>query len=222
MGTVKRFDPVTREAKIAEVARLTRLGFSQVEIALRVGVCSSTVALYQRKATQRLREVTVGERQDAVNEKLALLAEVRREAYEAWQASKREGYTRTYEECEEVVCKFCGGTGNSKVLDMEGSPKRCGACGGKGLRREPSRMVEEIRSPEPNNAFLKTILDTIKQEADLLGLEAPKEVKTEGVTHHFDWNVLFTRQQAPDPLEARILREVEGTEQGGGGANPGG
>jgi hypothetical protein len=100
-----------READLAETARLDRMGFSQREIAERIGVSSVQICFDLRKLRKRYVEqanVHAGER---IGELLASYRDVRREAWLAWQKS--------WEDAERVSERVGGNAGDSVTTTRE-------------------------------------------------------------------------------------------------------
>ena len=77
-----------READLAETARLDRLGYSQREIAAKIGVSCVQICYDLRTIRKRYARQAMEHTRELVGETLALLRDVRKEAHEAWERSK--------------------------------------------------------------------------------------------------------------------------------------
>ena len=80
-----------REEALARVADLDRMGYGQVAMARMLGVSQPQVCYDLKAVRSRYRETQLAKVEEAVNEKLAQLRDVRCEAWEAWERSKEEG-----------------------------------------------------------------------------------------------------------------------------------
>ncbi len=75
--------------------------------------------------------------------------------------------------------------------------------------------LEYVETPcEPNPAHLKTVLECLKAECDLLGLYPKKEVSIKGtVSQAINWDILAglppDGQECPDEVELEITRRLE-------------
>src|SRR5262245_27868678 len=76
-----------READLAETARLDRMGFTQREIAERIGVSSVQICFDLRKLRKRYVEQANVHAGEKIGELLAGYRDVRREAWQAWERS---------------------------------------------------------------------------------------------------------------------------------------
>jgi hypothetical protein len=131
-----------READLAETARLDRMGFTQREIAERIGVSSVQICLDLRKLRKRYVEqanVHAGER---IGELLASYRDVRREAWLAWEKS--------WEDVERVTVRVCGSDPFADVVTT-------------------TTTVRDRRLPGAE--YLQLVMDTFASERRLLGLD---------------------------------------------------
>src|SRR4051812_23819915 len=93
-----KFTKTEREAVLAEVARLDRLGWNQFEIATAVKVTQPQVCHYLRKIRQRHQDSQLEERGALVREKLEQYRDVMLEAWAAWERSRRDARRLTRKE----------------------------------------------------------------------------------------------------------------------------
>jgi hypothetical protein len=195
-GQQKNRNQAARDAQLETIAKMTRRGYTQYQIAQQVGVSIATVVYDQKIIKARWRERQVDEYDDLVKEKLEQLREVRREAWEAWERSKEDWYREVEEHGPSGDEEDKGDAEVSIVL----------------LRRI---ITKAGRLPE--NAYLMTIMKTIEQECRLtgLGVDVDKDGNKPAVVV-IDWNTATVRAGEPrkvkavdeDPV-ARRLAEVE-------------
>jgi hypothetical protein len=145
-----------READAAEVERLDRRGYSQREIASRVGVAPSQVCYDLKLLRKRYQDTQLAERSAAVAEKLEQYREVRREAWEAWDRSKDNKEKEIKEKISNLAQQAEPGTG------------------------EKLKAVITTEGRLPGNEYLRTIVQTFQDERELLGLDAPKKLEHGG------------------------------------------
>jgi DNA-binding transcriptional ArsR family regulator len=154
-----KFDSeLKRRDAMVVVARYDRAGCDQTEIAKAleretgVKVSQPTVSSYLRKLKDEYKARAIEDRDVMVKEKCAQFADLRREAWLAWD--------------------------RSQTLDDEGE-KKAG-----------------------DSRFLSVMMDTLRAECDLLGLDAPK--KSEVLTGTLDLNKLLGPAGAEDLVEKQI------------------
>ena len=179
MGKNKSGQKVRSKAQIAEdrarIMQYMRRGWTQESIAIELGVSQQQVSLDYRRILQDSLERRAPDPEEDVEGKLLELAEVKREAWLAWERSKEHAVETT-----EV-----DGTRGAST-----SVKRKGQVG--------------------DAKFLEAVLSCVKQERELRGLDAPKEMRVRGqvVNHNVDWNV-FADLDSLGPLDQVGKDEVE-------------
>ncbi len=141
-----------REQALLEVARLDGLGHTTRSIAAKMGVSHTQVEYDLRIIKRRYAEATLEERHAKVTEKIAQLRDVRRRAYEEWERSRKDRERTTK-------------TKTGPATDAEGKP-----AGGS------MKVTITTEHGLGRNEYLTTILRTLEDEADLLGLYAPVKV----------------------------------------------
>ncbi len=157
-GGAKR-TPAQRERDLAIITQLHFQRFSQAEIAKQVkkitrakySITQQTVSNDIKEIEKRLSEATIEEANTARMEKLVELKVLKAENWRAWRRSQEDAETLT----EESV-----------------KPK-------KDARRKPVpvKSTKQAKGQSGNPAFLRLILDCIREEKELLGLNAPIEIK---------------------------------------------
>jgi DNA-binding CsgD family transcriptional regulator len=148
-----------READRAEVERLDRRGYSQREIASRLKISPSTVCGDLKAIREEYRETRQADRAEHVALKLAQLREVRKEAWEAWDRSKDNKEKEIKEKISNLVQQAEAGTAGTV---------------------EKLKAVITTEGRLPGNEYLRTILETLQDERELLGLDAPKKLEHSG------------------------------------------
>lgn len=179
-GEHKLTSPTFKARVLAEIGKYDRRGYSQHKI---VEAIAPLVKLSQPRVCQLLKEIreqyksrVLEDRTEKVNEMLEAYRDVRAEAWASYEKSKadserlvRESVRPHKGEDEEVGGDSLRGKRNGK-----------GATGRRGESVEQSLvLLKEVVTTEgrlPANVYLQTVLDTLKAERDLLGLDAPKTV----------------------------------------------
>lgn len=185
-----------KEEDYAAIARLDRMGYSQREIAARVGLTQGQVCQDIKQIKKRYQTAALGERSAQLVEKLLQYRDVRAEAFEAWEDSKKPGI-KVVE--EQVLTR-------TKERDPDGDPA---------LQPddEPEMLLTKIVTTReeslPRNEYLGTILKTIEGERELLGLDAPKKVDLKSQV--FSWDMLAealppSGGPVPDRIEEELAR----------------
>lgn len=206
MANQKHLSKTSREEYLAKVAELDRRGWAQSKIAKECGVSQPQVCHDLKLIRRRYLEGMSEAREAMVEEKLAQYRDVRREAWAAWERSKKR--TRKVERTRTVVKQE---EGAGKVPDKLGRAK-----GTKGRAKDAAkaevteelRLVKELLATEgrlPANEYLNTILKCLEAERELLGLDEARKVE---ITKPVDWDDLTRRLAAPDPVEAAIAAEL--------------
>ena len=203
---------VEKEADMAEIGRLHRMGFTYREIAAKTGISLPTIAKDLKAIKARYNEAHTLDRAAIIRERLDLLQDIKNEAFKAWERSKRDAIRRTTKKVP--LREDDGGEGLKGSLKKK-PPKR-----GKGrIPKEPStdelkRMfvteLTEVREGRlPASEYMNIVLKTIEQERALLGLDEALKVDLTGVGSFWD-ALIVARQGSPvrgdDALEAEIVR----------------
>jgi len=225
-----------REERRALIAILDRRGYSNKQIANKVGVSLTQVVYDLAKINKRYIESQIKERELLIAYKIQQYKDIRKEAWEAWELSKQSHVksVKEYsaplgvEKVEETLfgdnkpkpkrgrgrpakAKAQPITVNNEVelplSDPNYSPKTVNSSG----FMESMRKIKEIVTVEgalPANEYLATILKTLEAERQLLGIDL--EEKNEGVTLiNMDWSkmILPVNLNGNDDVEALIERE---------------
>lgn len=215
MSAPKIKSKTDKERVLAEVGRLDRCGYSQYQIAAKMKatigyrVTQPMVCQYLKMIRAGYKSQLASDRTEKVNEMLAQLREVRAAAWEA--------YERSQEDAEKVVDEFAAPKADDESNEK---PKRRKSSSGRpGETAEQSlALLKQVVTREgrlPGNVYLNTILATLQQERELLGLDAPKQVDVRQTTTVLDWDALFGATQplvvveSNDPVEAMILEAAK-------------
>lgn len=197
----RKHTPTQLEEVKARVAKLDRMGWTQVEIARDVKVTQGMVSQYLKAVREETRARVRAGQEDRINELLATYADIRAEAWREWERSRTDATAVTKE-----VMKPAGRAPKGK----DGKPAR--------TIRGYQKRVEELRGRLGGGNYLAIILDTIKEERDLLGLDAPKKVESKSLNLHAVWEAVAGDEAAfvrlleggvpDDPVEARLAAEA--------------
>lgn len=93
-------EEMSTEERRLIIAELHRKGYSAWEISCRIGITPQGVAKHLKAIKEMYRRATLEQRQALVNEKLDQYADIRKEAWEAWEKSKEDAVRETVEEIE--------------------------------------------------------------------------------------------------------------------------
>ena len=199
--------PTQREGDLELVAKLDRRGWSQIEIANYIGISQQQVSFDLKLVRERYREATLDEMASRVEEKRRQYREVRREAWEAWERSKLESKKTSTES-----------------IQVPPKGEKQGKRGGKGETSttpilRPTRVTETVEAKLPANEYLRTVLECLKAERELDGLDPERKGLGQGgggESIEVFWNTLATGlsdASSMDEIEARItqvLNSVQG------------
>ena len=155
----KKRTQTQREADLAEMAKLDLRGYTTRAIGKLFGLSHVQIAKDLQKLRLRYAESAMLARHEAVVEKLAQLRDVRAEAWSAWEGSKKKRKRKVKERI-------------SESLDADGN-----------ATPETVSRIKDVITTEgrlPANEYLTTILRTLEEESELLGLYAPKKSEISG------------------------------------------
>ena len=137
--------PISEEENLLyQIGVLDRRGWDRFEIAKELKIPIGKVQGFLRDLKERYMELQMEDRKALVNEKLAQLREVRKEAWEGWLTSKQEKVREVNEDSESTA--------------------------GKSFRTHSKRQyIKESRIPA--SEFLQIILNCHQMEMELMGLD---------------------------------------------------
>ncbi len=164
-----------------------------------------TLTAIARECTLALQELADLREEDArvvLERKLEELAEIKRRAWECYEHSLRPKQKVT--EKQGLVWED-----KAHIDKLTGKPSV--------VRKPTMRVIEkttQTSDPEPQGKWLSLVLECIKQERELLGLDRPRQVE---VKASFSWDAMVKgvadhiddKGQVPDTIEAKLrqLRE---------------
>lgn len=192
-----------------KITKLVRRGWTQVQIASELGIHQTMVSKEWRFIVKEIQDTQSEDAKAHIALMLEQYAEVRREAWEAWEKSKEDH--RRYSE-EEYIHPPKAPTkdlsGGKKSGDSKDAPARTG--GKKITKVEDGRL--------PGAQYLSTILECLKAERELRGLNPAKEVKVSGTVDL--WEVLMGSPSGildatRDEVEEKIAGLLEDSGVGG-------
>lgn len=163
MAATKVRNEAEKEQVLAYVAKLDRRGWTQWDIAaalkedMGLEVSQPMVHLYVKQSRQRYKDAVIRENKERVTEALESLRDIRAEAWRGW--------LKSWKDADKLVEEW--GTDREAV--------------GEGDYVTSEVLLKQIKTREgrlPENAYLKTVLDTVEQERKLLGLD---EVKADSI-----------------------------------------
>lgn len=173
-GALLRPKGMEIEERLNEVSRLRRRGHSVEDVATMMNLSIQKVYLAIRKIYKKYEAQQVESRGAYVQEQLDKLADVRLEAWKAWERSQ----LKAEKVVEELGC----------VEDDDGGFAES-------LHR--MRIINTVEGRIGENAYLVTILRTFEAERQLLGLDAPKQVNAEVKVNVQVWETLLKGIAAP-------------------------
>lgn len=180
-----------RALTLEVVAKYDRRGYTQLQIVEMVqkerGITLSQqgISLYLKQIRESYKQRVIEHQQDMLAEKLAQYAEIRREAWLAYEKSKEDGVSILTEKAPGIPVVL--NTGPLKPGEKPGRRDHPETLAGTlQLLKEVVRREGRI----PANEFLKTIMATLDAECRLLGLEAPKKLDVNAKVG-FDWDELI-------------------------------
>jgi hypothetical protein len=183
----------------AEMVSLLRRGWTYSMIAEKYDISLTNAATTCVRALQELRDLREEDARLVLEQKLEELAEVKRTAWDAYSVSCR-GRTEIKEKkglVWEDRAHIDTTTGKVSVV-----------------KRPVMKTVEKITTvsdPDPSSKMLSVVLECIKQERELLGLDRPRQVE---VRNTFSWDAIVKgikdgldeSGKVPDSIEERLRR----------------
>lgn len=189
----------TKEQRVldkAEMVRLIRRGATKSYVASVLGVHPTQIT-YDWK--QVIREV-MKERYTDLNEIVALklveYAEVKAEAWWAWDRSKQVAQEEMAKEVAEQILKHL-----DEAKDL---PDGVSA---KDILANLKITVESRKGPQ--NQFLQTVLSCLEAERQLQGLDPIKKIDLSGKVT-LDWDKLLEGKSGHNEIEAELQKIIEG------------
>lgn len=157
--------PTEREELTLKIARMDRQGYNQYEIGEAVGLSQPRVSSYLKEIRERYNRSIIQEREALVKESESTYRDIMREAWLAWEKSKRDA---------------------RKHVDEEMTPVSAGkGRGGKGY----NKSVDTVEGRIPAVGFLNVIRECRDAIDDLYGLKAPKKVDARVAV--LDWDAVL-------------------------------
>ena len=206
---VKFKSKVEKEEVLLEIARLERRGYSQREIAERVGITQPAVHWYMKQIMKRYQK-EIGEEKSAYISKVnQQYNEVMKELWEAWEHSKLPIKKVVREKALPVrlgkqVPTIDPKTG--QTLPMLPLPDM-----------DEMRVMKEVETEEgrcPDPQYMRALTEVLRDLRELRGLDPPKNIKATVETTSV-WDQL-ARELPPnihkDIVEAEIVRAIELTD----------
>ena len=192
------------EVDRSEMVRLMRRGWTKQMMSERFGVTIQQVHSDYKVVMGRLgSEVPVEERKMMVSAKLEELAEVKREAWAAWSESWKEHKRRMVERGLRSAAP--------KGVNQESLRELFPAA-----RMKRIKEVDNYEPGCPGVQYLRIIVECIRAEREMMGLDALKTVRVEGT---MSWDMLVQGAPdgpVPDVVEEEIRKLLDAPHEKGG------
>jgi predicted DNA-binding protein (UPF0251 family) len=196
-STRNRRAAIPRVQNLVQVAILDRRGYDRHEIAARLGISEESVIKSIDEIHAKYMSMAIQEKAMLIEEKRAQLRELRKEAWEAWERSKADGYRKVTETRPGAVCPLCLGEGKNQRAGMRNRP--CTRCGGTGKLKDSTRITKVREGRLPANEYLKTIIETLRDEQELLGLTSASSSTQVNI---INWDTLLSQAKSARQLES--------------------
>jgi predicted transcriptional regulator len=182
-GVTSHRTPLKRERDLLAIARLSRRGFNLQEMADELGISPGTVSADLVRLRQRYKKDADEEHRVLIAEKRAQYREVRKEAWEQWERSKEDARRKVVE----------------TAVNPDGTPGR-------------TRTILTTEGRLADTAYLRTIIETLRDESALDGLNAPKKVDAN--VNVMNWDALFVQVEdgQVDDVEKQLASLEESLE----------
>jgi hypothetical protein len=210
-----------------QIGRLDRRGYDVHEIADRLGISEDEVRKTIEEVHTKYMNEVMAQRAALTAEKRAQLRELRKEAWEAWERSKGDRERTVTETRPGALCPKCKGQGK----DARVKGRVCHQCSGTGRMKDSKKVIQVHEGRLPSNEYLKTIIETLREEAELLQLTSPGSVNTQ--VNVVAWDTLLAQARESrtaelggtgdviasklHAIEARLIEETGG--KGGNGTS---
>jgi hypothetical protein len=212
---------------IVQVALMDRRGYDIPEIADKLHISEDEVRKTIEEVHTKYMDEVMAQRAALTAEKRAQLRELRTEAWEAWERSKGDRERTVTETRPGALCPKCKGQGK----DARVKGRVCHQCSGTGRMKDSKKLIQVHEGRLPSNEYLKTIIETLREEAELLQLTSPGSVNTQ--VNVVAWDTLLAQARESrtaesggtgdviasklHAIEARLIEETGG--KGGNGTS---
>jgi RecJ-like exonuclease len=211
-GTIlpKKRPAESKAIDLAQLPRLIRRGWTKQMIAEKFKLSTAQVQIDVQLVLQELRVARDKDMEALVMAKMEELAEVKREAWLMWEATKKPVKKKVVEQTSDpnALCPMCSGTGANQ------SGAECFNCAGTGTRGNKIKRVKEVKDQRGHVEYLQIILKCIEMECKLQALFPMKGVSVSltGSATTINWDLLAKsvpdNGEVPDDIEAELERAV--------------
>jgi hypothetical protein len=176
----------------AEIAKWDRFGLTQRRIVVKIQenlgikISQPIVCRAIQRVRAEYRESALMHRNEMVVQEMKVLVDVRAEAIEAWERSKRNSRKVIRKKVPPRDCFKCKGTGAG------GNKGPCKVCGGKKVIKFPPEVTSTVEGRLPASEYLNVIIQTNRAIRELLGLD--EAIKLDVTTKSIDLNALLRDQ----------------------------
>jgi hypothetical protein len=177
-------------------------GYKQREVAKCLGVSENTICLYLQEAKQEFLSdrIDLSDPVGAIQKQIKQYEDIRAEAWDAWKRSKRDAQSSMAE--RQLMPIF------EKKVDKKTGRETTTL---KGREMVTVKEVSRIIGRLPDNAYLQTIKDCLKEEARLRGLVQETVIKLTQINVQagqaggvITWDSLAGVDSRPNEVELRI------------------
>jgi hypothetical protein len=181
---------------IVQVALMDRRGYDIPEIADKLHISEDEVRKTIEEVHTKYMDEVMAQRAALTAEKRAQLRELRKEAWEAWERSKGDRERTVTETRPGALCPKCKGQGK----DARVKGRVCHQCSGTGRMKDSRKLIQVHEGRLPSNEYLKTIIETLREEAELLQLTTPGSINTQ--VNVVAWDTLLAQARESRTLES--------------------
>lgn len=151
-----------RELDLDEISRLHALGYSQHEMAARLGVSQGQISYDLKTIIARYHSGKTAAREVTIQQQLRALRHVCMEAMEAWERSKLDAEKKSVQHFKRII---------QPTVDEHGNVTKAGET------VERIREYEQTEGRLPENAYLQTIRQALADMAKLQDLYPDKKAR---------------------------------------------
>jgi excinuclease UvrABC ATPase subunit len=179
-----------------KIATMDRRGYDIPEIADRLHISEDEVKKTIEEVHTKYMNEVMAQRAALTAEKRVQLRELRKEAWEAWERSKEDRQRTVTETRPGALCPKCKGQGK----DARVKGRVCHQCSGTGRMKDSKKVIQVHEGRLPANEYLKTIIETLREEAELLQLTTPGSINTQ--VNVVAWDTLLAQARESRTAES--------------------
>lgn len=201
-GTPARRTAVQREVQRDQMMKLLIRGWTKSQIAEEFGVHKSQISYDYKVILKEVIEDREGTAEEHIAFKLREYAELKREAWEAWERSKLD-------QCSETREEYLRGEEEGDLEEGEGE----GEGEGGGKKSKPrTKLTRVIKGRVPGVEYLKLIAQCMEREQELMGISQPQQINVSTVNWEIFATVGHLNGSVSDPIEDAIANALKRSE----------